>query len=68
MQIVSYGDNLHETSKPVFWENMKIIQYDACCFFFFFFFFFVFFFTQHAMRWYTSATDNQALFYVNTKY
>ena len=23
MQIVSIGDNLHEMSKPVFWENKK---------------------------------------------
>ena len=25
MQIVFNGDNLHETTNPVFWENMKII-------------------------------------------
>ena len=25
MQIVSYGDNLHVMSKPVFWENKKNI-------------------------------------------
>ena len=24
MQIVSSGDNLHEMSKPVFWEKYKI--------------------------------------------
>ena len=23
MQIVSYGDNLHEMSKPVFWEKYE---------------------------------------------
>ena len=23
MQIVSYGDNLHVTSKPVFWEKSE---------------------------------------------
>ena len=23
MQIVSTGDNLHEISKPIFWENKK---------------------------------------------
>ena len=26
MQIVSIGDNLHEMSKPVFWENKKNIS------------------------------------------
>ena len=26
MQIVSYGDNLHEMSKPVFWENEEKIS------------------------------------------
>ena len=24
MQIVSYGDNLHEMSKPIFWKKKKI--------------------------------------------
>ena len=23
MQIISYGDNLHEMSKPVFWEKKE---------------------------------------------
>ena len=26
MQIVSLGDNLHEMSKPVFWEKMKNVS------------------------------------------
>ena len=26
MQIVSYRDNLHEMSKPIFWENKKNIN------------------------------------------
>ena len=28
MQIVSLGDNLHETSKPILWEKMKEKQYE----------------------------------------
>ena len=32
MQIVSWGDNLREMSKPVFWEqNRKIFQNVVCC-------------------------------------
>ena len=26
MQIVSYGDNLHELSNPIFWENKEDIS------------------------------------------
>ena len=26
MQIVSLGDNLHETPNPIFWENKKNIS------------------------------------------
>ena len=30
MQIVSWGDNLHELSKPTFWQKIKIFQNDVC--------------------------------------
>ena len=30
MQIVSLGDNLHEMSKLIFWEKMKIFQNAVC--------------------------------------
>ena len=30
MQIVSNGDNLHEMSNPVFWENKKNSSYVVC--------------------------------------
>ena len=38
MQIVSQGDNLHEMSKPVFWEKIRInLIYFIFLFFLFFF-------------------------------
>ena len=30
MQIVSYGDNLHEMSKPIFWEKIVEYQFVVC--------------------------------------
>ena len=30
MQIVSIGDNLHEMSKPVFWEKLENYLNEVC--------------------------------------